>query len=156
MIWLYRLQQRFSITQIESLVLLALVGLFNVGLAVRYVQEQPRPIPPETYRAGDRLFARGAAQSADSLAAREPVENMPQPDASEPPAEEAPVRVNINAASSERLQRLNGVGPATAARILAYRERRGGFRRKRDLTRVSGIGPKTLQKLQPHVTLTES
>jgi competence protein ComEA len=56
--------------------------------------------------------------------------------------------VNVNAASSGELQRLPGVGPAMASRIVAEREKRP-FAAAEDLRRVSGIGPKTLEKLRP-------
>src|SRR5579884_1119208 len=59
--------------------------------------------------------------------------------------------VNINTASSEELQRLPGVGPAMAERILAYRRQNQGFKRVEDLLEISGIGDKKFAKLQPFV-----
>ena len=58
-------------------------------------------------------------------------------------------RVVINAATSEELCRLPGVGPARAEKILELRKRLGGFRSARQLLRVKGIGPKTLKRLTP-------
>ena len=60
-------------------------------------------------------------------------------------------RVNLTTASATELEQLPRVGPALAARILAYRAANGGFRRPADLTNVKGIGEKTLEKLLPHV-----
>lgn len=61
--------------------------------------------------------------------------------------------VNINTAALEELQRLPGVGPAIAARILAYRSEKGGFRSVDELTEVSGIGEKKLAAMKPFVRL---
>ncbi|MCW3061456.1 MAG: Late competence protein ComEA, receptor, partial [Capsulimonas sp.] len=62
-------------------------------------------------------------------------------------------RININTASETDLERLPGVGPATAARIIDFRQTNGGFRTLDDLRDVKGIGEKKLAKLAPFVTL---
>jgi len=62
-------------------------------------------------------------------------------------------QVNINTADSHELQRLPGIGPAMAARILEYRKTQGPFRRIEDLREVKGIGPKKLEKLRALVKL---
>lgn len=59
--------------------------------------------------------------------------------------------VNINTANAEELQRLPGVGPATAARILEYRKEIGSFSSPEQLMDVSGIGEKKFEKMQPFV-----
>ena len=56
--------------------------------------------------------------------------------------------VNINTADSETLQRLPGVGPATAQRIIEYRERKGRFSAREELMEVRGIGPKKFAKMK--------
>jgi len=56
--------------------------------------------------------------------------------------------VDLNEATEQELQRLKGVGPATAARITAARQKRP-FRHPNHLRRVKGIGPKTMQRLRP-------
>ncbi|MCI8284424.1 MAG: hypothetical protein HFE90_04035 [Firmicutes bacterium] len=55
-------------------------------------------------------------------------------------------KVNINTANSEQLQTLSGIGPSMASRIIEYREANGKFAAVEDLTKVSGIGEKTLSK----------
>lgn len=57
--------------------------------------------------------------------------------------------VDINTATAEDLQRLPGVGPAMAARIVAFRQSAGGFKKPEELMEVSGIGPKKFAKMQP-------
>jgi competence protein ComEA len=59
--------------------------------------------------------------------------------------------VNINTASADELQRLPGIGPAMAERILAYRLQNHGFKRVEDLLEISGIGEKKFAKLQAFV-----
>jgi len=62
-------------------------------------------------------------------------------------------RVNINTADTTALETLAGVGPALAARIIAWREQNGPFRSVDELTAVSGIGPATLDGMRNQVTL---
>lgn len=64
-------------------------------------------------------------------------------------AADAPI--DLNAATAEQLDTLDGVGPATAAKILAFRQEHGGFRSVDDLAQVPGIGPKRLAALRPRV-----
>lgn len=60
--------------------------------------------------------------------------------------------ININTASSSELQQLNGIGPATAEKIINYREKSGGISNLSNLENVSGIGPTTVDKLRNSVT----
>lgn len=57
-------------------------------------------------------------------------------------------KVNLNRATAEQLQSLSGIGPATAAKIIAYRTEVGPFKTIKELMNVSGIGEKTFQKLE--------
>jgi competence protein ComEA len=61
--------------------------------------------------------------------------------------------VNLNSATAEQLDTLDGVGPATATKILEYRQQHGGFRTVDDLAQISGIGPKKLEALRGQVTV---
>lgn len=60
-------------------------------------------------------------------------------------------RININTATVDQLQSLKGIGPKTAARIIAHRKRVGGFNSLEDLLQIKGIGPKTLNKFRGNV-----
>jgi competence protein ComEA len=59
--------------------------------------------------------------------------------------------IDVNRASVEDLQRIPGVGPKTAQRIIDERAKRQ-FATVEDLRRVSGLGAKTLEKMHPFVT----
>jgi comEA protein len=60
--------------------------------------------------------------------------------------------VNINRATREELERLPGVGPALAGRIVEHRERHGAFRRVEHLLVVRGISERRFAELRAHVT----
>jgi competence protein ComEA len=61
--------------------------------------------------------------------------------------------VNVNRASAEELERLPGVGPVLAERILELRRQRGRFSSVEELLEVRGIGPKKLEDMRPYVRL---
>lgn len=62
------------------------------------------------------------------------------------PAESQNQKVNINTASVTELMTLDGIGEVKAKAIVEYREANGYFKSIDDLTLVSGIGAKTLEK----------
>lgn len=59
--------------------------------------------------------------------------------------------VDLNTATLEQLETLDGIGPALAQRILDQRTQHGPFRSVEDLSEVSGIGPKRLEALRDRV-----
>jgi competence protein ComEA len=54
------------------------------------------------------------------------------------------VKININTATAEELEKIKGVGEKTAADIIEYREKNGLFKTITDITKVKGIGEKSL------------
>jgi competence protein ComEA len=93
------------------------------------------------------FLARGAEPEVETLE-RKPV--VPYPTTNKIRPGEPPI--NVNAATVEGLQRLPGIGPTIAARIVAVREEKP-FASVDDLRRVGGIGAKTLDKLRPFVVV---
>lgn len=61
--------------------------------------------------------------------------------------------IDLNSAGSEELQRLPGIGPALARRIIDYREQNGPFTYIEDITKVSGIGEVILEKVKKQLIL---
>jgi competence protein ComEA len=61
------------------------------------------------------------------------------------------VPLNLNTATAEQLDQLDGVGPATAQHILEYREAHNGFGSVEELDQVPGIGEARLAALRDKV-----
>jgi competence protein ComEA len=106
-----------------------------INLAARVVDGQqvvvPRRVPAAAHAAGTNGAASDGGQAEAAATAAAPI--------------------SLNTASAEQLDTLEGVGPATAAKILAWRREHGGFRSVEDLGQVPGIGPKRLAALRPRV-----
>lgn len=64
--------------------------------------------------------------------------------------------LDINTASAEELQALQGIGPSKAAAIVTYRQEHGPFQSVDDLVNVSGVGEKTLDSIRNDITAGES
>lgn len=128
-------------TEIETRsALVASLLLLGAALLRALALPEPAPaggLPVEQRSAADSLLAR-----SDSAAAEEALRGRPLA-----PGE----RIDLNRASEVELDRLPGVGPALAARIVEERARSGRFRTPADLERVRGIGPVAMERLHPHV-----
>ena len=153
----------FTPDEVRALALLLALLLLGSGLTVLEARH-PKIL---ALTLGDSL-ALGAAPAAPDLA---PSRNEPPQNASPaglairpaaPPAADSAReksafgldgRLDLNRASADELEGLPGIGPKTAQRILEDRRTRGPFRKPSDLTRVKGIGAKTLARLLPHVTV---
>lgn len=61
--------------------------------------------------------------------------------------------VNINTATRDELERLPGIGPGLAARIIEYRERYGRFRRAEHLIMVRGFSHRRFQAMRSFVAV---
>ena len=60
-----------------------------------------------------------------------------------------PAFLEVDRATAADFERLPGIGPSLAARIVADRERRGPYHTPEGLDRVPGIGPKILDRIRP-------
>jgi competence ComEA-like helix-hairpin-helix protein len=61
--------------------------------------------------------------------------------------------MDLNRATAEELERLPGVGPALALRIIARRDSAGPFRTLEQLDSIRGVGPSLLARLKPLLRL---
>jgi competence protein ComEA len=101
--------------------------LATVNLAARLVDGQQIVVP-----------VAGSAASSGAAAA---------PAADEPPGGAA-AGVHLSTATVEQLDRVDGIGPTLAQRIIEYRDAHGGFRSLAELAQVEGIGEKRLATLR--------
>lgn len=69
------------------------------------------------------------------------------------PAVSEAAPINLNTATAAELEKLPGVGPATALRIVEFRTKNGAFKKVEDLMNVRGIGEKTFLTLKPLVVV---
>jgi competence protein ComEA len=128
------------ITPDERRALVFLAAVTALGAAVRAARPAgdgatAAAVAPEL-AGGDLVRQAAASQRAESLA--RPLG-----------AEE---RVDLNQAPVEELDRLPRVGPALARRIVEDRAANGPYRTLADLARVTGVGPRLLRELEPHVS----
>lgn len=108
----------------------------------KVVESPPAALVAAVPLAGESEPKPEAAKSA------EPVQ-----DAKSPPLTVAGHTVNLNTATQAELELLPGIGPALAKRILEFRGANGKFSTVEQLDKVKGIGPRTLEKLRPLVSV---
>lgn len=101
----------------------------GVNLAARVVDGGEVVVPAR----GAGGHATAAAAAASGAAAAETDE---------------PLSLDLNTATEQELEQLDGVGPAIAANIVAYREQQGGFASIDELDEVSGIGDAKLAAIR--------
>lgn len=73
---------------------------------------------------------------------------------SAPAAATSAAPLNLNTATAAQLEALPGIGARTAALIVEYRQKNGGFKKVEDLMNVRGIGEKAFLKLKALITVT--
>lgn len=61
--------------------------------------------------------------------------------------------ININTASIDELQRINGIGEVKAKSIIEYREKNGGFKSIEEIKNIEGIGEKTFEKIKDKIAI---
>ena len=69
-----------------------------------------------------------------------------------PSAQDSGDKVNINTADLDKLVTLKGVGPATAQKIIDYREQNGAFKTIDEIKNVRGIGQKKFDAIKDKIT----
>ncbi|MHB8859226.1 MAG: helix-hairpin-helix domain-containing protein [Thermoleophilia bacterium] len=61
--------------------------------------------------------------------------------------------INLNSATIDQLNSLDGIGPKTAQKIIDYREAHGGFKSVEELLEVPGIGPSKFDQIKNQVVI---
>jgi len=158
-----------------TVLLLALLGVCITIIAVRFAVLARRVPIERAYRAPAAAAFAPARLSADERGRADAAESptgaatAPEPGlgvatsqpgnsqhtgsqaTSEPPPPDALHKLDVNSATALQLERLPGIGPVLAKRIVDYRKRYGPFRHIDDLDKVKGIGPAKLAKLRDYV-----
>lgn len=94
-----------------------------------------------------------AAKLSDGDKVMVPFPGGPATPAGDPSGETGTGLVNINLATSDELQKLPGIGPSTADKIIEHRNRNGSFSSVDELDEVPGIGPAKLRNIRDLVTI---
>jgi competence protein ComEA len=82
-----------------------------------------------------------------------PVAPQSQGRVKEVPRPSVRAALDLNRASQQDFERLPGIGPVLARRIVEYRETRGTFHDVEQLRRVKGIGKKTFERIRALVAV---
>ncbi|HUE96978.1 MAG TPA: helix-hairpin-helix domain-containing protein, partial [Longimicrobiaceae bacterium] len=128
----------------ERLALIVIAVLIAGGAMGRYVVDRADAAHPLqfTSAAADTLSAESGRPLRERVAdevARNRIRSMPLAEGE---------RIDPNIAPAEQLDRLPGVGPAIADRIVEHRRANGPFRSLDELGQVRGIGPAGLERIE--------
>ncbi len=128
--------------KIREQVGILLVCLVLAGSGILLLREKPQ--------AGSMSFSSGDGKT---------VENAPKSTTTSDNAaatntnSSVSTKININTASLEDLDKLPGVGPATAQKIIDYRNQNGPFPNIEAIDNVSGIGPSKYSQMKDLITI---
>ena len=132
-------------TRVETIQTTKTVHETVPGETVVVLREVLVTLPPETVMP--------TVPSTEPPVRSEPVKQTEPKKSSDSSEKKVTFPVNINTASKKELDALPGIGEVLAQRIIDYRSTNGPFSTVDELTKVKGIGAKTLEKLKPYATV---
>ena len=157
-----RTRPRLSVEPVHALIIMAILVVMLAASLTLLVQQSvnlaaasPEPTPIATSpRAAEHGDAPSCASNAPASPAPTAGATQGQPDMMPQPTQQVtPQLIDLNTATQEQLETVKGIGPVTAANIIAYRTSMGRFGAVDDLLNIDGIGPKTLEKIRGQVTV---
>lgn len=125
-----------------TLVFVSLTGGFFLGRNVNIGDIHLSPVAEDSQIIPSTTVTPDAQSTP---AATTPTQPAPQPT--------VPGKLNINTATVDELQTLEGIGPVLAQRIIDYRTENGSFASIADLANVNGIGEKRLDAIWDDITV---
>lgn len=163
--WFTPLMARWFTPQ-ESKGVLAIVGSLIIGSIVlfagRSVPEIRNDIVIQTEAeheaAQDTLFELGGSENdtkkpdENKIRGKSSKGNSKKPTA-KPKAKLENASIDLNKGTIKQFSKLPGIGPSKAKAIIEYRDKNGGFKNIKDITKVKGIGPKTYENLKVYLTI---
>lgn len=102
----------------------------------------------QTVKDGMQIHIPGRPHESSALTTRYPSDPSAQAAAKSSPKQE---KININTAGAAELDKLPGVGPALAGRIIEYRNANGLFKDGEELKKVKGLGESKYEKLKDKI-----
>lgn len=132
-------------TRVETIQTTKTVHETVPGETVVVLREVLVTLPPET--------SSPTAPATEPPVRSEPAKQTEPKKSSDSSEKKVTFPVNINTASKKELDALPGIGEVLAQRIIDYRSANGPFSTVDELTKVKGIGAKTLEKLKPYATV---
>lgn len=168
---IYFLIERLEISRNERITITLLLISVTLLSGLVLLKHPVANYDPAHYSELEEIFAeksRSIQEENDELLARyvpstvviEEQKDDPDQIAGSPVSDLVPERVivvsdsvNINSADREELQKLPGIGPAYADRIVEWRDENGLFTSPDQLLEIKGIGERRLEKLLPYIKL---
>jgi competence protein ComEA len=166
---LFFLFDKLKITRNERLAVMVIM-LLLAGLALtQSLISRPSPFDKKTYQKLDKEFQKRTAvlkhkertilaryqgkSSSEVAALNRSSEDTVKKEITAKTVSNHNSLININTAGLKELQKLPGIGPAYARRIIQYRNKNGAFKTTGDLLKIKGIGPATLRKIKSLISL---
>ena len=141
-----------SLQQFEDQANQEKIGGWGINVGRLNVRAE-KPSAFSFFVSGEKAARRATPVTAQAISAMRTPDSPTPRASSAPETKPAPTsgnpklgKIDINTATEKELQSVPGIGPATAARIIAARP----FRSADDLKRVSGIGDKRYEQIRPY------
>ena len=136
-----------------AVVIIVAAAAFGLGMLFEHVHTERFVIETISADGTNDTAAVETAVSETAVpeSAEESSEPAPTAAGSAAPAVISDGKININTADAELLDKLEGIGPSIAQRIVDYRTENGNFESIEELTLVSGIGEKKLDAIRDKI-----